>query len=187
MTLRLQLLATLLIAGLIGLSGCSRKTAEEKGAAMAQEKVDLAKGIGGVLEQQGAAAGESIVHGAGETLAGMAKGFEKSFGRTISSSPALAQAGITISKVQDTRASGEKAVHGIDIYVVADKSVSGTLRVVVLDKAKNEIARTGIPVTYAAGDGRYETIALDERVELHSISTLKVDFAAGGSAAAAGQ
>lgn len=176
MTIGLQTLVTLLLAALIGLGGCSRKTAEEKGAALAQEKVDLVKGIGGVLEKHGGTTGESIAHGAGETLAGLGRGFERSFGRTIASSPALELAGLKVSKVQDTSPAGDKPAHGIDVYVIAGKSVAGTLQIIALDHLRNEIARTGIPVQYAAGDGRYETIRLDERVNLSSIGTVSFDF-----------
>lgn len=174
---RMLILSTLVLAVAAGMTGCSRQTAEEKGAELAQEKVDLAKGIGGVLEKSGSKAGESLAHGASETLLGFGKGIEKSFGRSIASGASLEQAGIKVSRVQDARATGDKTVHGIDVYVVADKDVAGKLRLVGFDKGQNEVVRTSIPLKYAAGDGRYETIALDERVQLLSISTVSFEFA----------
>jgi hypothetical protein len=177
MTFRLLHIGALVVACVVGLSACSRKTAEEKGAEMAKEKIDLVKGIGGVLEEHGSVAAESVAHGTGEVMSGLESGFEKSFGRRIVSSPALSDAGITVSKVQDA-AMQDKPVHGIDVYVVADKDVAGKLKLIARDKRKNELARTSLPVKFAAGDGRYETIELDSRVALNEVAEISFDFVA---------
>jgi hypothetical protein len=178
MTFRLLHIGALVVACVVGLSACSRKTAEEKGAEMAKEKIDLVKGIGGVLEEHGSVAAESVAHGTGEVMSGLESGFEKSFGRRIVSSPALSDAGITVSKVQNATMQGDKPVHGIDVYVVADKDVAGKLKLIARDKRKNELARTSLPVKFAAGDGRYETIELDSRVALNEVMEISFDFVA---------
>jgi hypothetical protein len=51
---------------LAALTGCSKQTAEEKGAALATEKIDLVKGVGSALEEKGAQAAESLTSGLGK-------------------------------------------------------------------------------------------------------------------------
>lgn len=48
------------------LVACSKQTAEEKAKEMATEKVDMAKGIGDVLQEKGTAAAESVTSGMGK-------------------------------------------------------------------------------------------------------------------------
>ena len=59
---------------LAALTGCSKQTAEEKGAALATEKIDLVKGVGSALEEKGAQAAESLTSGLGKVVQGVEKG-----------------------------------------------------------------------------------------------------------------
>lgn len=52
-------------------AACSRQTAEEKGKEPATEKIDMAKGIGDVLQEKGTAAAESVTSGMGKVLHGL--------------------------------------------------------------------------------------------------------------------
>jgi hypothetical protein len=179
--LRILILGTAALA----ITGCDRRTAEEKGQDLAGEKLDLVKGIGGALESKGGATGETLSKGAGETLLGLARGFEDSFGRKIASSPGLEKAGVKVSRVQDAKGTAEKLVHGIDAYVVAERNVLGKLQMVAFDRANNEIARASVPIKMEAGDALYQSIELDERVVLADITKIVFDIRPDPAAAAA--
>ena len=66
----------LLVTGAVSMTACSRQTAEEKGKAIATEKIDMVKGIGGALEEKGSGAAEAVASGVGNVVKGLGKGFE---------------------------------------------------------------------------------------------------------------
>jgi hypothetical protein len=162
----------LLAMAVIALAGCSRQTAEEKGKALATEKIDMVKGVGDALQEKGSQAAESVAHGAGNVLQGAGRGIDKAKEWKFSSSEALTKAGLSISRVQNA------ADKGVDAYLIAAGNTDGTLSMIARDVAKREVARVRIDLTMAANDARYETFALDSRTPVALISELSFDFQA---------
>jgi len=167
--------AIVLTISLGSLSACSRKTAEEKGAELAAEKVDMVKGIGGVLEAKGSDAAESLTTGMGSVVKGIGKGVEKS-GRTISVTPSVETAGLKITKLQNATQSADIVVHGLEAYVVASVDARGKMRVIAYDLLDNEIGRTKVELLRMADEGKYLTIPFDAQVNLESIGRVEFDF-----------
>ena len=162
----------------LGVSACSRKSAEEKGVEMATEKLDMAKGIGSALEQKGSDAAESITTGVGNVVKGIGKGVEKS-GRTIAVKDSIARAGLKITKVQDASTPTDgTAVHGLEAYVISDADARGKLRVIAYDILDKEIGRAKIDLVSSADDAKYVPIPLDAQVKIDSIVKVEFDFVA---------
>jgi hypothetical protein len=160
---------------LASFSACSKKTAEEKGAEMAAEKIDMAKGIGGVLEEKGSAAAESLTTGMGNVVKGIGKGVEKS-GRVIVAAPTVATAGLNITKLQDSTPGTETSIHGLEAYVVANANAKGKMRVIAYDLTDHEIGRAKVDLVREADEGKYLSIPFDAQVKLESIARVEFDF-----------
>jgi hypothetical protein len=160
---------------ILSTSACSRKTAEEKGAELASEKIDMVKGIGGVLEEKGTAAAESLTTGMGNVVKGVGKGVEKS-GRSIVVKASVEQAGLKITKLQNATPTADASVHGLEAYIVGNTDAHGKLRVVAYDLLDNEIGRAKIDIARAADEGKYLSIPLDAQVQLESIAKVEFDF-----------
>lgn len=174
-TLRRTTLTLSLLAAALTLGACSRQTAEEKGRELASDKIDLVKGIGGALEEKGAAAAESVAGGLGKVVNGIGKGLEKS-GRAIELAPSVAQANIKITKVQDATRKAEQSVHGLEAYVLSGAAIKGQFRVKLYDLLDREIGRTQVDFKQAADEGRYVSIPLDEHIDLNDIARVTFDF-----------
>lgn len=160
------------------LTACDDRTAEQKGADMATEKVDMAKGIGDALEKKGGAAGEAVVTGLGTVVKGFEKGVSKS-GRTIEADDSVTKAGLKITRVQDAPRDAESKKQGLDLYVVGDAEARGKLRVLMLDVMGNEIARATVDLVRSADEAKYQRIELDELVSMSAISKLTISFKPG--------
>ncbi len=170
----------------LGVSACSRKSAEEKGVEMATEKLDMAKGIGSALEQKGSDAAESITTGVGNVVKGIGKGVEKS-GRTIAVKDSIARAGLKITKVQDASpATDGTTVHGLEAYVISDADARGKLRVIAYDVLDKEIGRAKVDLVTGLDDARYVSIPFDAQVKLDSVAKVEFDFVADSAAASKG-
>ena len=162
---------TVLIAAL---TGCSQQTAEEKGAALATEKIDLVKGVGSALEDKGAQAAESLTSGLGKVVQGVEKGIEKS-GRALVVEPGVAQAGLQVTKVQNLTL-GSEGNHGLEAHVVSSQPCEGTLVIKVFDAMEREIGRSRVALQRPADDAGYVAIPLDAQVPLASITKVVVNF-----------
>ncbi|QJE01041.1 hypothetical protein HH212_14205 [Massilia forsythiae] len=167
------LLSACLVCAVI--TACSAKTAEEKGAAMAGEKLDMATGIGNTLQQKGSRAGESIAGGVGVLIKGMEKGVMKS-GRAIVVEPTLAMAGLKITRVQDSVDAQGAQPHSLDAYLVSDADVDGILQVSMFDALDREIGRASVRIARHANEAKYETVPLDVQVDRSAIRKLAFAF-----------
>lgn len=175
-----------LVCGLALLAaGCSRQSAEDKAKEMATEKIDMAKGIGDVLQDKGTAAAESVTTGVGKVLRGVERGVEKS-SRQVVLSESAQKAGLQATKVQladagtgpaSSDAAQSAAGHAIDVYLVTSHDVAGTLKVRALNALEQEIARAKLPIKQSADDGRYARIPMPEQLDVQAVSTLEIDFA----------
>jgi hypothetical protein len=159
---------------LAALTGCSQQTAEEKGAALATEKIDLVKGVGSALEEKGAQAAESLTSGLGKVVQGVEKGIEKS-GRALVVEPGVAQAGLQITKIQNLTP-GSDGNHGLEAYVVSNRACDGMLQVKVFDAMDREIGRSQVALQKTADEAGYTAIPLDARVPLAAITKVMVNF-----------
>ncbi len=161
---------------LASITACSQKTAEEKGAELATEKLDMAKGMGDALAKKGEAAGEAVVGGLGTVVKGIEKGAVKS-GRRLASDDSVKAAGLQITKVQDAQVDPEKKTsHGLDVYVVADKDAQGKLKVQVFDALDQEVGRTSVDLKRAADEGKFINVPLEEQLNLSQISKVSFQF-----------
>jgi hypothetical protein len=174
-----------LAAGMItmgALTACNSKTAEEKGAELATEKIDMAKGIGNALEKKGEAATEAVTTGLGTVVKGFEKGVSKS-GRTIAADDTVTKAGLKVTRVQDAPRGAEEKTQGLDLYIVSDADANGKLRVLMLDVLGNEVARSTIDLKRLADEAKYQRVPLDELVSMSAISKLVISFKPGDALA----
>jgi len=160
---------------------CSPRSAEEKGAQMAGEKIDLVSGIGNALTDKGGRAAESLASGVGTVVKGVERGAMK-VGRKISADPSLAAAGLTVTKVQD--ASGNDAPHGLEAYLVAKSGAEGSLRMFAYDALGREIGRASVPVMLGGDDARYLGLPLDRQVDPHAVASVGFKFVPAAQVAA---
>jgi hypothetical protein len=162
---------------LLALAACSHKTAEEKGAELAAEKIDMAKGMGDVLTAKGESAGEAVATGIGTVFKGIEKGVVRS-GRAILMDASVDSAGLKITTVQDAKPGDDGITHGLDVYIVANTDARGKLRVLLFDAMDKEIGRTSVEVHRTADEGKYQTVSLDPQVNLRAISKVAFTFKA---------
>jgi hypothetical protein len=166
--------ATCLLLG--ALCACTPKSAQEKGAQMAGEKIDVVTGIGDALTNKGGKAAESIATGVGTVVEGVERGATK-VGRKVSVDPSLAAAGLTVTMVQDSAAAGADAAHSLQAYVVAKTAVTGNLRMFAYDVLSREIGRSSVPVVLSSDDAKYIGLPLDKQVALRAVARVGFTFA----------
>lgn len=171
---RLLPLSICLLA-LAGAPGCSQQTAEEKGKALATEKIDLIKGVGDALTEKGKGAAQSVAQGTGSVFQGMDEGFGKAFEWRFTNGADMEKAGLKVTRV-DRAGSGADSEHSVNAYLVATGAANGSLTMIAYDQDKREVARTRSPVTMEAGSGRYETLTLDSRSPMKAIREVAFDF-----------
>lgn len=169
---RFSLYALPLFLAMSQISGCSQQTAEEKGKALATEKIDLVKGVGEALKEKGGQAAESVAQGTGEILQGADRGFSKAFDWKLANGEGMNAAGVTVTRVQQTPASSS----GVDAYLVATRDAEGVLLMLAYDARKQEMARVKVDLKIAAGEGRYQTLTLDERTPVKSIREVSFEL-----------
>jgi hypothetical protein len=162
------------------LAGCSRQSAQEKGAEMASTKIDMVAGVGEAMQAKGGKAGELVAAGVGTIFHGVERGAMQS-GRAIAADSTLKMAGLSITKVQDATAKEGNVPHAFDVYVIATPPAAGTLRMFVYDALGGEIGRSQARVDLATDAAKYHTFALDPQVELSAVRKLSFTFAADGS------
>ena len=157
------------------LSACSRENAEERGMAMATEKIDIVKGMGEAMERKGEAAGEAVFTGMGKVFNGAARGLAKS-GREIVLEPSMHAAGLTVSTVQETPAEAEAPKNTLNAYVIATAAARGQLRAHAYDVSGKEIGRASVYLSREAGEARYLLVPFDEQMHLEHIRKITFQF-----------
>lgn len=162
---------------------CSPKSAEEKSADMAGEKIDMVTGIGNALTDKGGKAAESIATGVGTVVNGVERGALK-MGRKLNIDPSLAKAGLAVSRVQDGSEAGDGAAHGLLAYVIASTRAEGSLRMFAYDALGREIGRSSVPVAYGGDDAGYVALALDKNVALGDVVAVGFKYVPGKGVAA---
>lgn len=166
------------------LSGCSRQTAEEKGRALATEKIDLVKGVGEALKEKGGQAAESVAQGTGQVLQGVGQGFDKAFEWKLTNGAGMEKAGLAVTRVgQGSSSDGKK--HEVNAYLVTTREAAGMLSMIAYDSVGRETARASVNMQVGANQGRYETLVLDERTPTDSIREVTFDFHPGVSSESA--
>lgn len=156
----------------LNLHACSRQTAEEKGKALATEKIDLVKGVGDALNEKGKQAAESVAQGAGRVVQGVDEGFGKAFEWQLSNSASMEKAGLKVFRAEP----GPESEHSVNAYIVASGAASGSLSMIAYDPVRREVARTRAGISMEAGSGRYETLFLDKRTPMRAIREIEFDF-----------
>jgi hypothetical protein len=171
---------TLIVGCLVVLAaaGCSQKTAEEKGAAMATEKLDLAKGIGGAMEEKGAQAGEAVAAGVGTVFKGFEQGSNKLRAGVVADD-SLAKAGLKITRMQPSGAENYENVRALELYVIAEAPAKGKLRVLAMDVSGNEIGRSNVPLEREGDEAKYLKVEFDEQVKLDKLGKVMVSYKPG--------
>ena len=159
----------------LAISACSRQTAEEKGKELATEKIDLVKGVGEALKDKGGQAAESVAQGTGQVFQGVGEGFGKAFEWKLTNAAGMEKAGLTVSRV-DKGSPSDGRKNEVNVYLVAARDAAGTLSMVAYDSSKREMARTRTEMRIGAGEGRYETLVLDERTPVNSVREVTFDF-----------
>ena len=169
---------SLIMSVALAMTACDffNKTAEEKGKELASAKIDLVKGVGGVLEEKGSAAAESVATGLGKVLSGAGKGIEKS-GTQIVLAPSVSQAGLDVTKIQYAlHYSGDEKPPVLEAYVIANANVDGKIKVQLFSLLDKEIGRAKVSVKQGADEAKYWSITLDKEVNTNDIAKVVFDF-----------
>jgi len=157
------------------LSACSRQTAEEKGKAMAEEKIGLVKGVGEALKESGKQATESLTHGVGSATQGIGAGMEASAALAFKPHPSLTQHGMKISRVQSHSHANTEG-HVVSAYLITDKAVSGRMTFYAFDKQNVELGRVTRDIKLAANGAGFEDFSFDARTPIKTASYLSAEF-----------
>jgi len=134
-----------LLCGLVLLSSCDKRTAEEKGKQYADEKLGFVQGAAEVLEKNGKKLGQTVGKGVGEVVKGTGSGVKDVVHAPVSVSVAgeLAGAGLKVLQAHE----GEDSAAGRGVVVLLDfaKHFEGKLRLQALAAGGVEVGRAEPP------------------------------------------
>ncbi len=118
--------------------------------------------------------GEAVGETATEFINGVGKGVDNTLDNKIVISDELKNEGISLGKyyVKKGDSSNDNV---LVIYIITEKSFNGTLTFKVFDKKDAEYGRQRIELNSKAGDAAYYDVIFDERTDIESKSTIKIN------------
>lgn len=162
----------LLIAIATCLGACSKQTAEEKGKAMADEKLGIVKGVGEALKESGKQATESLAHGMGNAAKGIGAGLNAASAIAFKLDPNVEQNGINVNRIQP----GQAQENAISLYILSKQAISGRMTLYAYGKKNAELGRVAKEIKLSADGAVYEDFGFDKRVERTLIEYVQVNF-----------
>lgn len=166
------LTATIALAGLC-LSGCQKKTAEERGKDAADEKAAYVKGVGDSLQGKGKEAAESIGGGLVKVWNGLNEGIEGKSASAVRMSPDLEKLGLKVTRAQ-LSPSGT-----VSVYIINRDALKKELRLCVFDKEGLEVGRACAVVDSPVDGANYVDFAFDKRVPMALVTALELGIRQG--------
>lgn len=171
----------------LSLSGCDKRTAEEKGRDKAAEKAGYVKGVGEALKKEGEEAAQSLGEGMGKVMKGTTSGLAGGLASyAIEVAPEATALGLSMTRAELRSLDAKKAegaakdakeeskTYPISAYVIAAKSYTGKLRLIALDSKKNEVGRAVVEVKMADQDAKYIDFAFDERTPVVQVKAVRL-------------
>ena len=171
----------------LALLACQKKTAEERGADAANEKIGYVQGIGNALQTKGQDAAHALGAGVGQVAKGTGGGLEAGFAEfAVRLAPSATQKGL---KINNARRNGESSpivdekssavTEGgkvVTAYLLAGSTLIKTkVRLLALDKTDKELGRASVNLELAAGDAKYVDFKFDSRTPLNEVSTVVLE------------
>ncbi len=154
------------LASLVLITACDNRTAEQKGADAAKEKIDFVKGAADLVKKQGEDTANTVAEGAGNIIKGLDKGFDKALVeydvRIPDSVPATL---FSVTRAQRIEWSADEKKHGLSVYVSSQEGFEGTLRLIAYSDA-GEVGRSKADVKLGKGDAAYFDFVFDARTPL---------------------
>ena len=157
---------------MILVTGCRKKSAEEKGRDAADEKAGFIKGVGDSLQGKGREAAQSMGGGVVQVWDGLKEGVEGTALEEVNISPELQMLGGQVTRVQLT--SGGV----ISAYLIASKPIKQSLRLKALDKDGREIGRAEALVDFPADHAAYVDFQFDERTPMATVVCFEMTLGA---------
>lgn len=157
-----------------GLSACSKQTAEEKGKALADDKIGMVKGIGEALKENGKQAAQSVSEGLGNTGKGVTAGFEAVSAIAYKPGASIVANGLGITRMHWGNESADG--HVINAYVTARQAAHGNLHILAFDNKHVELGRVAREIKRASDSAGYEDFTLDARTPKSSIAYLTLEY-----------
>lgn len=135
-----SLLSLCLLSGL-SLFGCDKRTAEEKGAGYAGEKLGFAQGAADELKERGGTLGQSVGKGVADLVKGVGSGVKDSVTPEVpaEAEPGAIQMGLTVHHAQEGAGDGNSRL--VNVYVEFVKAFRGKLQLFAYDAAGTELGR----------------------------------------------
>lgn len=169
------------------LLACQKKTAEERGADAANEKIGYVQGIGHALETKGQDAAHALGAGVGQVAKGTGGGLSAGFSEfAVRLAPSASQKGLQINNarlngeasaiVDEKSSSVTEGGKIVTAYLLAGQSaLNGKVRLLALDKKDKELGRASATLELAAGDAKYVDFKFDQRTPLTEVSTMVLE------------
>jgi len=165
-------LGILICAALLA-AGCESKTAEERGAELAKDKLDFVKGAAGVLNQEGKDVGESSGKGVGDLIKGLGSGVKDVVFSTVPVQVASesASSGIAVGKATESGTEGGKRM--VDVYLTFSTPFDGRLRLRAFEAGEVETGSAEIEgnVHRKAGESGTFRFGFDESIRLSKVQS----------------
>jgi hypothetical protein len=164
---------------LTGLTGCDKRTPEEKGRDYADEKLGFVEGAAGELKKRGKNIGERLGKGVGDLVKGTGSAVKDVAHPPVkvTLSPAVKTAGLSVGQANEGEDKGN--LREVVVHLKADKEFSGKLSLEGQGDA-GLVVRTLSPqgVDLAADGTTVIRFAFDESVRLSKIAEFSLELAA---------
>ncbi len=151
---------------LLSLSACDQRSAKEIGEAIAQEKVDLIQGVGGVVKEQGEGVASTVAEGVGNVFSGLGKGFDES----LTKKQIKVDANISATKVEISRAQQitSSTREGMSVYILSKDGVEGSF-ILKAFSGEKEVGRSDAQVSIEKDGAKFVDFEFDNRTPFGSV------------------
>lgn len=173
------------VACAAALVACDKRSAEQIGKDLAQEKVDIVKGAGEVVKNEGGGVANTMGQAVGNVFTGLSKGLDTSLVKQDIRVTEELKPLLTVGRAQPIEPSYEAASGsadskkkvGVNLYLVSEPGYKGKVMLLAYQDA-NEVGRSLAPVDIEKSGATNVDFAFDERTPLKTVTHFALKEAA---------
>lgn len=151
------------------LQGCDSRTATQIGEDLAQEKVDLVKGAGEVVKNEGEGVADTVAQGVGNIITGLTSGLDKSLSKIdIQISGDIDSQTLVAPRAQGIQSTVSEPRSGLSVYLKSELGFNGKITLVAISD-DGEVGRSEAEVSIEKSGADYFDFEFDKRTPLNIV------------------